>query len=67
MVMGEAHVPKVMSLNPGTVYWMAIFHIRICCTICYVFGKTKINGNEAGVGPFLFKNYASIDCGCTKT
>ena len=54
MVMGEAHVPKVMSLNPGTVYWMAIFHIRICCTICYVFGKTKINGNEAGVGPFLF-------------
>ena len=25
VVMGETRVPKVVSLNPGTVYWMDIF------------------------------------------
>ena len=23
----ETHVPKVVSLNPGTIYWMDFFHI----------------------------------------
>ena len=45
-------VPKVVSLNPGNIYWMDIFHIGICCKICIVFQKTKINEKEAGVGLF---------------
>ena len=34
----ETHIPKVMRSNPGTVYWT-----DICCEICNVFEKTKIN------------------------
>ena len=25
----ETHVPKVVGLNPGTVYWMDIFHLYL--------------------------------------
>ena len=25
----ETHIPKVMGSNPGTVYWMNIFHINL--------------------------------------
>ena len=28
------HFPKVMSSNPGTIHWMDIFHIPICCKNC---------------------------------
>ena len=42
MVMEEAHVPKVVSSNPGTEYWMDIFNIHICCKICNVSEKIKI-------------------------
>ena len=30
-----------VSWNAGTVYWMDIFHIHICCQICNVFEKDK--------------------------
>ena len=39
----ETHIPKVVGLIPGAVYWMDIFHI------------SQINEKEAGVGPFFFK------------
>ena len=29
VVMGKTHVPKVVGLNPGTVYWMNIFHFNL--------------------------------------
>ena len=41
-----------MSSNPGTIYWMDIFHIHIFYKICNVVEKTKINEKEAWVGPF---------------
>ena len=25
----ETHVPKAVGLNPGTVYWIDIFHINL--------------------------------------
>ena len=31
------------------------FHLSICCKICNVFEKTKINKKEATVGPFFKK------------
>ena len=36
VVMERDSFPKVVSSNPGTVYWMDIFHIRICCKKCNV-------------------------------
>ena len=46
----KTHVPKVMSSNPITVYWMDIFPF-ICCRHCNVcLKKTKINEKEAGFG-----------------
>ena len=51
----ETHVPKVVSSNTGTVYWMDIFHLSICFKICSVFEKTKINEKEAGVDPFFIR------------
>ena len=51
-------MPKVVSSNPCTIYWMDIFHITICCKNCNVcLKRTKINEKEAGVGPF-FKRMA---------
>ena len=32
--MGGTHVPKDMSLNPGTVYWMDIFSHLFINLIC---------------------------------
>ena len=43
-------MPKVVSSNPGTIYWMDIFHIPISCKIRNASEKTKINEKEAGVG-----------------
>ena len=57
----ETRVPKVVSSNLSTLYWMDIFHIHICCKIFDVFEMTKIKEKEAGVGPFVrnkhFVNY----------
>ena len=48
---------NVVSSNPGTIYWMDIFHIPICCKICNVWLKRqKIKEKVAGVGPFLKSN-----------
>ena len=55
----ETHVSKVVSSNPDTIYWMDIFYIHICCKICKVFEKTKINEKEAGVAHFCKKNCCS--------
>ena len=49
----ETHFPKVVSLNPCTIYWMDIFS-HLFAVMC-VFEKTKINEKEAEVGPFLKK------------
>ena len=33
----ETHVPKVVSLNPSTVYWMDIFsHLFVAKIVMYV-------------------------------
>ena len=46
-------MPKFVSTDPGTVYWMDIFHEPIYCKICNVcLNKTRINEKEVGVGPF---------------
>jgi len=52
LVIMETHVLNVVSSNHGTVYRMDIFHIHICCKICNVFEKTKINEKEAWVAHF---------------
>ena len=51
----EAHIPKVVGLNPGAVYWMEMtFFTLICCKNCndVCFKRPKINEKEARVGPF---------------
>ena len=40
---------RIPALYTGWTF----FRICICCKICYVFDKTKINEKEAGVGPFF--------------
>ena len=32
----DTHVPKVVISNPGTIFWMGIFHIPNYCKICNV-------------------------------
>ena len=56
----DTHVPKVVGSNPGTVYWMDIFHIYLLwnCVVCLK--RPKINQKEAGVGPFLKKQLATF-------
>ena len=54
MLWEETDVPKVMSSNPGTIYWIDIFSkllvVKIVMCVCE---KTKIIQKEAGVGrPF---------------
>ena len=44
---------KVVSSNPGTIYWMDIFTCICFCKNFNVFEKTKMNEKEAGVGPFF--------------
>ena len=41
MVMGGSHDSKVVSSNPGTIYWMDFYHIPICCKICNVCLKRR--------------------------
>ena len=53
--------PKVVGLNPCTIYWMYIFsHIFVekICIVCLK--RPKINKKEAGVGPFFLKKTRSI-------
>ena len=43
---------KVVSSNPGTVYWMDIFsHLFVVRIV--MFEKTKINEKETEDGPFF--------------
>ena len=51
MVMGDDSCSRVVGSNPGTVYWMDIFHIYLLqnCNVCLK--RPKINEKEAGVGP----------------
>ena len=56
MIMRGDSCPKVVSLNPGTVYWMDIIsHTYLQC----VFEKSIINEKEAGVGQCLKKPHNS--------
>ena len=50
----ETHVSKVVSSNPGTMYWKRTFftYLFVQNLVC-VFEKTKINEKETGDGPFL--------------
>ena len=55
---GEAHIPKVVGSNLGTIYWMDMtFFTMICCKnfndVCLK--RPNINEKEAGVGPIFFK------------
>ena len=52
----ESHVPKIMGLNPSTIYWMDFFS-SICCKIVMLFEKTKINDKEAGDSLFKKKQF----------
>ena len=45
---------------------MDIFYIHICCKICKVFEKTKINEKEAGVAHFCKKTVAAHTKALTK-
>ena len=47
MVMGQDSCYKVLRSNP--VYRVDIFHKCICCKICNVFEKTKINKKWPGL------------------
>ena len=38
--------------NVKRLYLMTFFHMRICCKICNVFEKTKINEKETGLARF---------------
>ena len=44
---------KVVGSNPGTIYWMDIFHIFVVkiCNACLK--RPKINEKEVRVDPFL--------------
>ena len=54
---GETHVPKVVGSNPGTVYWVDIFHIYLllknCDDVCYK--KPKINDTRGRGWPIFLK------------
>ena len=52
MATEEICVPKVMSLNPSTVYWMDIFYIYLLYELQCLIEKTKINEKEAEDGHF---------------
>ena len=49
-------VPKVVGSNPGTIYWMDIFHI-FCFKICYdvCLKRPKINDKRGRGWPILLK------------
>ena len=56
----ETHVPKVVGLIPGTVYWIDIF-TYICCKNCddVCLKRPKTNYKRGRGGPIL-KNYNEI-------
>ena len=49
----KTHVPKVVSSNPSTAYWMDIFSqlFDVKIVMCVRKEENK-NKKEAGVGPF---------------
>ena len=47
----ETHVPNVVSSNPGTIYWMDIFHKVF--VVKFVFEKPKSNEKRPGLAHFL--------------
>ena len=46
----ETRVPKVISSNPSTVYWVDIFSHLFIVRIIMFFEKMKINEKEAILG-----------------
>ena len=48
----ETHIPKVVSSNPGTIYWVDISSHIFVVKIVMWFEKIKINEKEAGVDTF---------------
>ena len=50
----ETHVPKVVSSNPSTVYWINIYsHLSVVkIVMCVRKGENKRKIGRAGVGPF---------------
>ena len=56
MVMEMTHDREVVGSNRSTVYWMEMtFFTLICCKNCIdvCLKRPKINGKEAGDGPFF--------------
>ena len=47
----EIHVPKAVSLNPSTIYWLDIFSHLFVVKLQCVFEKTKIH-EKGREGPF---------------
>ena len=49
----RTHVQEVVGSNPGTVYWMDMFHIDLLknCVVCLK--RLKINEKEVGDGHFF--------------
>ena len=59
----EAHVPKVVGSNPGTVHWMDMtFFTLICCKNCndICLKRPKINKKEAGSAHFIKKTWSPV-------
>ena len=48
-------IPKVVGLNPGTVYWMDIFSHIFVVKIVMFLKRPKINEKEAGLAQIFFK------------
>ena len=57
----EAHVRKVVGLNPSAVYWMdmTFFHMFCCKKLYCMFEKTENKQKEAGMAHFLKKEVAN--------
>ena len=64
--MEETHVPKVVSSNPGTVYWMDIFSHLFVAKLKRVFEKTKINEKEVWVGALFSIRHGLLKFATTK-
>ena len=57
MVKEETRNQIVVSLNPGTVYWMDIFHIDLLLNFYFQLKRLKINEKDAGVVPSFKSSY----------
>ena len=60
--MGMTHVPKVVGLNPGAIYWMDIFHNDFLLNFIVCLKRPKINKKDAWVGPFFKKKHPTSWC-----